>query len=139
MPVSSQTLDDVLDDLLAEQDRLEAILSGLAERAWQSASGAAGWTVTDVVLHLAQTEEAVVATSSGADRSADRSAGWGVEAGAVEEVMDRMVAAERAAPVTVFQRWRTARHAAITALRRADPQQPIPWVLAPAALRNYAT
>jgi uncharacterized protein (TIGR03084 family) len=136
MPVSSQIFDDVLDDLLAEQDRLEAILSGLAEEAWQSASGAAGWTVTDVVLHLAQTEEAVVAgTSSGADRGA----GWRVEAGTVEEVMDQMVAAERAAPAAVFQRWRTARHAVIAALRRADPQQPIPWVLAPLKSATLAT
>src|SRR5580704_16522744 len=50
----------VFDDLAAEQERLEGILGGLDEAQWVSASGAAGWTVADVVLHLAQSEESVV-------------------------------------------------------------------------------
>jgi len=52
----------IFGDLAAEQDRLENILAGLDETRWMSASGAAGWTVADVVLHLAQSEEAVSAT-----------------------------------------------------------------------------
>jgi hypothetical protein len=40
----------VFDDLGAEQERLEGILDGLAEAQWRSPSGAAGWTVADVVL-----------------------------------------------------------------------------------------
>jgi len=94
----------VFDDLVAEQDRLDAILSGLAGADWAAPSAATGWTVTDVVLHLAQTEEAVTASAAGADltaRSAD-----GVT---LDEVMDRLVQAERAAPVAVLQRWRAAR------------------------------
>src|ERR1019366_1147620 len=40
----------IFDDLEAEQDRLENILDGLDEAQWAFASGAAGWTVADVVL-----------------------------------------------------------------------------------------
>ena len=46
----------IFEDLVAEQDRLENILAGLDETRWTAASGAAGWTVADVVLHLAQSE-----------------------------------------------------------------------------------
>jgi len=51
----------VFDDLAAEQDRLEGILGGLGEAQWLSPSDADGWTVADVVLHLAQSEESVLA------------------------------------------------------------------------------
>ena len=55
----------VIDDLEAEQDRLEAILDGLDDAQMLAASAAPGWTVADVVLHLAQSEEAVVASAAG--------------------------------------------------------------------------
>ena len=57
----------VFDDLVAEQDRLDAILGGLDGADWAAPSAAAGWTVADVVLHLAQSEEAVTASTTGAD------------------------------------------------------------------------
>jgi hypothetical protein len=56
---------DVFDDLAAEQDAVEAVLAGLDQDAWCHASGAAGWTVADVVLHLAQAEEYVIASVRG--------------------------------------------------------------------------
>src|SRR5208282_152363 len=52
----------IFDDLAAEQERLEGILSGLDLAQWASPSGASGWTIADVVLHLAQSEEGVHAT-----------------------------------------------------------------------------
>jgi len=82
----------VFDDLAAEQERLEAILGGLDEGQWMSASGAAGWTVADVVLHLAQSEEAVVATVSGADLRAGQRDRAG---GTVDELMAELVQAQR--------------------------------------------
>lgn len=122
----------IFDDLQAEQDRLEGILAGLDEAQWTSPSAAAGWTVTDVVLHLAQSEEAVVASATGADFSVRPGNG-----ATLDEVMDQLVQAERAAPAEVFARWREARLAAVAALRAADPQRPLSWVqtaLKPATL-----
>lgn len=126
---------DILDDLVAEQDRLEAILSALPDEAWQTASGAPGWTITDVVLHLAQTEEAVVSTTAG------RGVGFEVrtETETLDDSMDRLVHAQRAAPAAVFTRWRAARRASVTALREADPQRPLPWAAAPLKPRTLAT
>jgi uncharacterized protein (TIGR03084 family) len=125
----------IFDDLEAEQDRLEEILSGLPERAWSAASGAAGWTVADVVLHLAQTEEAVVATTSG---RLDEGA-WRRYGDRVDEAMAAMVRAERGAPRQVFDRWRAARRAALAGLRQADGQRPLRWVSAPLKPRTLAT
>jgi uncharacterized protein (TIGR03084 family) len=122
----------IFDDLTAEQDRLEAVLESLTEAQWTSPSAAAGWTVTDTVLHLAQTEEAVLATVAGAGPLPRSGPGP-----AVDDAMERLVQAERAAPQVVFQRWRDARHAAVKALREADPAQHFEWAdwpLRPATL-----
>jgi uncharacterized protein (TIGR03084 family) len=123
----------VLEDLEAEQERLEAILEGLDDAAWRSPSAAEGWSVADVVLHLAQTEEAVVLSAADGD-GFDRL--W-TDATGVDDAAERMVQAERAEPAVVFERWKAGRRAAVATLRRADPQQPIPWVatrLKPATL-----
>lgn len=110
---------DVFDDLVAEQDRLEAILSGLSDDGWASPSGAAGWTVADVVFHLAQTEELVVASISG-----HASVDWHPAGVSLDDAVEQMVRAEQAPPAEIFQRWRSARRAAVSALRQADPQRP---------------
>jgi uncharacterized protein (TIGR03084 family) len=126
----------VFDDLAAEQERLEGILGGLDEAQWTSPSGAAGWTVADVVLHLAQSEESVVATTSGGDLRTGPGAGSGATVG---ERVDSLVRAERAAPDVVFARWQRARRAALDALRAADPDQPLAWVGAPVKPATLAT
>jgi len=114
----------IFDDLEAEQDRLEGILSGLDERQWTAPSSAEGWTVSDVVLHLAQSEEAVVASATGG--SAGR---WPASGAPVDAVADQLVQAERAQPGPIFERWRTARRGAVAALRAADADHPLPWVV----------
>jgi len=125
----------IFDDLEAEQDRLQSILDGLDEVQWASPSAAAGWTIADVVLHLAQTEEAVLASATGVSLGVRPAPGANLD-----EVMDQLVQAERAAaPARVFQRWRTARLAALAALRAADSQQPLQWVEAPLKPATLAT
>ncbi|MBO3737310.1 maleylpyruvate isomerase N-terminal domain-containing protein [Actinoplanes flavus] len=114
----------VIDDLAAEQDRLESVLARLTATEWLSPSAAAGWTVADVVLHLAQTEEAVPVALSGAPDAI----GWRDLGDNVDDAMDALVRAEPAAPAEVFARWRAARRASVAALRTADPTQPVQWV-----------
>jgi len=124
----------VFDDLTAEQDRLNDILAGLDEAQWMSPSGAPGWTVADVVLHLAQTEEAVLSSVSGTSPGTRQEPGL-----TLDQVMDQRVRAERAGPATAFPRWREAGLAAVAALRAADPQCPLPWVDAPLKPATLAT
>jgi len=120
----------IFDDLGAEQERLEKILSGLDEAQWRSASAAEGWTIADVVLHLAQSEEAAAATvTHGTLR-----AGLGAVAGdTMDARANAAVRMERpvlpSGPAEVFARWQRARQAALAAMRAADPDQPVPWMV----------
>ena len=116
----------IFDDLGAEEERLEKILSGLGEAQWASASAADGWTIADVVLHLAQSEEAAAATAThGTLRG-----GLGVVAGETMDARaDAAVRAERAAPAEVFARWQRARQAALAAMRDADPDLAVQWMV----------
>jgi uncharacterized protein (TIGR03084 family) len=129
----------VFDDLEAEQDRLERILADLDLGQWTSPSGAAGWTVADVVLHLAQSEEAVTACVEHPDLGV---AGGGRPGSTVEEHAAEVVRAERPEVFShsaVFGRWQQGRMAAMTALRGADPQRSIEWVAGPVKPATLAT
>jgi uncharacterized protein (TIGR03084 family) len=134
---------EIFDDLEAEFDRIETILERLDADAWRSPSAAEGWTVTDVVLHLAQSEEAVIATTgaplaSAVDRTALR-ARWGSATETLDDAMDALVAAERDEPRKVFDRWRAARRASLAALRVADPDHKFDWAAAPLKPATLAT
>ena len=117
----------IVDDLEAEQERLESLLRGLTEEQWASPSAAAGWSVADTVLHLAQTEEGVVYTLSdeGRPEAFDRG-----EA-ALDAAVDEAVRSQRASAAEIFERWRIARRAALDALRAADPDRRVPWAATP--------
>jgi uncharacterized protein (TIGR03084 family) len=125
---------DIFADLAAEQDRIEELLAGLSDRDWATPSAAAGWTVADVVLHLAQSEEAVVASASGVDLHGNSG---GTES--LDVRMDRLVREQRTDGASTFERWRRARRTALAVLRDADPQQPMPWATSPIKPRTLAT
>jgi len=118
---------DVVADLAAEQERIESLLDGLTDDEWASPSGAPGWSITDVVIHLAQTEELVSASIAGAGRAEV----WERGDGALDDAVAAAVSADRAPAAEVFDRWRRARRAALEALRNADPQQRVPWAATP--------
>ena len=118
---------DSIEDLAAEQQRLESILDQLTAEQWASPSAAPGWSIADVVLHLAQTEEAVALSVANATRP-DL---WQRGDGALDDAVADAVRAERASGEAVFQRWKTARRESLAALRAADPSQRVPWAAAP--------
>jgi uncharacterized protein (TIGR03084 family) len=118
---------EVIADLAAEQERLERLLAGLTDEQWASPSAAPGWAITDVVIHLAQTEELVSASIAGGGRGEV----WERGDRTLDQAVAAVVAAEQAAPAEVFERWKRARHAALDALRGADPQQRVPWAATP--------
>ncbi|MCW2893081.1 MAG: hypothetical protein QOH87_3728 [Trebonia sp.] len=127
----------VFDDLEAEQDRLDEVLAALGPDEWGRPSAAAGWSVSDVVLHLAQTEELVVASAKGDPAPFARDPG---RDGSVDEFAARRVEDERSASLDAgYQRWRTARHAALDALRGCPPGTRLPWATSPLSPATLAT
>lgn len=127
---------DLLAALAAEEKQIEALLVDLSETDWGHRSGCEGWTISDVVLHLAQTEEAVVASVTGGTFEAPRS----VTGGNVDEIMAAWVATQRGiGHQDIFARWKRARRAALSALADADPDRPVPWAATPLKPRTLAT
>jgi uncharacterized protein (TIGR03084 family) len=127
--------DDVFSSLKAQTDRLDAILDGLDDDQWSAPSLCPGWSVCDVVLHLAQTEEGVAATIEGSDMVIPSEG-----ASNIDEAMEHWVRAERgASPEDVHARWNEARTKALEALRVADPGTPLTWAAAPLRPKTLAT
>ncbi|WP_188189876.1 maleylpyruvate isomerase family mycothiol-dependent enzyme [Nonomuraea sp. SYSU D8015] len=126
---------DIFDDLAAEYRQLDAVLESLTPEQWSQASAAEGWTVADVVLHLAQTEEAVTAPAITEAKAFLPSA----EA-TVDGMADEMVAAERGMPpADLLARWRKAAFATPGALRAHPPGTRLSWVRTPLSPRTLAT
>jgi uncharacterized protein (TIGR03084 family) len=124
---------DIFDDLKAEYEQLDDVLAGLTAAQWAHPSAAPGWTVSDVMLHLAQSEELAVVSISGGDEA------LAVErAGEVDAVADDLVAAQRdIAPVDLLARWRGPAFAVPDALRAQPRGTRLQWItnrISPAAL-----
>ncbi|GAA3820185.1 TIGR03084 family metal-binding protein [Sphaerisporangium flaviroseum] len=125
----------VFDDLAAEYEQLDAVLAGLEPDMWARPSAADGWTIADVVLHLAQTEEAVIASVAG-----DLPGRAARAAVPVDELVEGLVAGERGAPgAEVFERWRSAGRSALEALRACSPGDRLQWVVTAFSPRTLAT
>ena len=125
--MSGPPLLEVVADLEAEEDCLDAFLSAITAEQWSLPSAAPGWTVRDVVVHLAQTEEAVTMSLEYGDRFGV----WDRGERPLDDAVDEAVRSERAPSTEVFERWRAARRAALDALRTADPDRRVPWAAAP--------
>jgi uncharacterized protein (TIGR03084 family) len=127
---------DVFGDLAAEHEQIDAVLSGLAPGDWERPSAATGWSVADVVLHLAQTEELVVTAAQGQRPSFAPDPGGP----SLDELADQAVAGERGAPGgEVLRRWRAARTAALATLRACPPGARLPWATSPLSPTTLAT
>jgi uncharacterized protein (TIGR03084 family) len=112
---------DIFADLEAEQEQLEVMLEALSAAQWLSPSDAPGWSVADVMLHLAQTEEAIALSAN------------------VAEMVEKWVRGERAEPIVIFERWKTAHRRAVATLRAADPDRKMRWAAAPLKPATLAT
>ena len=80
--------DEILRALSDQFDELTHLVDGLDEVGWSSPSRCEGWTLSDVVLHLAQTNDLAIASAEG--RFAE----------VVQEFADRIVEGLAAAGIT---------------------------------------
>src|SRR2546423_12879835 len=97
----TQPMDDILTALAEQHDELDGLLAGLDEAGWARPSRCPDWTISDVVLHLAQTDEMTVASAE--RRFTDAVAAFGHPAGAatratVDDLAGVAVAAQRGRP-----------------------------------------
>lgn len=126
---------DVFDDLAAEYRQLDAVLGALTPEQWSRPSGAEGWTVSDVVLHLVQTEEVITGLPTGEAEAFPSAA-----EGTVDGMAAEMVAAERGiSPAELLARWRKAAFATPDALRAHPAGTRLSWVRTSLSPRALAT
>ena len=127
--------------LAEQQAELSAILSELDEPAWQRPSRCEGWTVADVVLHLAQTNELAAASAGAryAEALSELAGGLG-PAGSVDDGAALMVARERGQPPpAVLGRWRDGADTLVRLLGACDPHRRLRWVAGELSARTLAT
>ena len=131
---------DVVDALAAQQAELAELVADRTEDELRRPTRCEGWSAADVLLHLAQTNEAAVASVEG--RLGEFSLGGvdGVEATDVDELADLAVRAESAvAPAEVRARWQASAAAQEAAFRTADPHARVLWVEGELAARSLAS
>src|SRR5437867_4631216 len=139
----TQVFDDILTALAEQDDELDGLVAGLDEEGWALPSRCPGWTIADVVLHVAQTDEAAVASAEG--RLGDAAAVFGsptnAPAGAtVDDLADLAVRAQRGRPGReVHERWRAASTAQLKAFRACEAGDRLRWAVGEMAAVTLAT
>jgi uncharacterized protein (TIGR03084 family) len=130
-------------------ERVETIVAALAaqyaeltslldDEAWSRPSRCAGWSVADVVLHLAQTNE--MAQSSLDGTFGEWTKGFPTDARDVDDGADRLVARERGASIDELRRrWLDGAARLCASFRCVDPSARVPWVAGTMAARTLAT
>ena len=128
-------LTQVLADLTAEGDRLEALVRDLDAAGWQTPTPAPGWDVAAQVAHLAWTDE--VALKAATDKQA-----WdAVVLGAIndpEGFVDQQ-AHEVSRDPDLLTRWRDTRAALREALTAYPHGEKMPWFGPPMSATSMAT
>src|SRR2546423_6119716 len=127
--------------LADKQRKLSGLLEPLDERDWQRPSRCDGWTVADVVLHLAQTNEMAIGSVQGrlAEVLADLTGGIG-PASSVDDGAALMVARERGGSAADLRdRWQRSADTLRRALLESDPHQRVEWVAGQLSARTLAT
>ncbi|MEV4483224.1 TIGR03084 family metal-binding protein [Micromonospora coxensis] len=120
---------DVIADLTAESEALDALVAKLDADQWDTATPAPGWTIRHQIAHLA-------ATFRLAGLAAAQPATFQEVASRLSDDFDANVAAAMAdfvvePPPVLLSRWRAERATAEKALAAVPPGQPVPWLVRP--------
>ena len=134
-------MDEVLEALRAQRDELDGILARLDDDAWATPTPRCpGWTVADVVLHLAQTDEAAIDSAEGRLTALADFTGAGETLRDVDDLAALAVANERGASgAELYARWRSAAERQWASLAACEPSRRVRWVAGEMAARTLAT
>ena len=137
-------MDDILNALAAQNREIDDMLSRLDEAGWGRPSRCTEWSIADVVLHLAQTNEMAVASAE--QRFSEVNAAFGNAAGAappgatVDDLAGLAVAAEQSHPVEkIYERWRSSVTAQAEALGACTASTRLRWVAGDMTAISLAT
>jgi uncharacterized protein (TIGR03084 family) len=134
-------VDKVVAALAAQQDDLDAMVAALDDAGWATPSRCEGWTVSDVVLHLAQTNEMAIGSVEGRFEEVAGGMSEGLPpTSSVDESAGLLVAWERGASgPEVLARWRSSAAALRAGFEALDPSARVTWVAGELSAQTLAT
>jgi uncharacterized protein (TIGR03084 family) len=139
--VANTDIDEIVAAVAEQHDELAGVLAGLSDGDWERPTRCEGWTVADVVLHLAQTDELAIASLQGRFRDAvDELTAAATGLTTVDDGAAAMVAAQRDLPPPVIRnRWLEGSALLRSLLGAADGHQRVMWVAGELSARTLAT
>lgn len=135
-------MDEIVVALAEQQAELAELLAELDDDGWARPSACEGWSVGDVVLHLAQTNEMAIGSARGdlAAAMARLTEGVPPTAGDIDDGAALMVAHQRGGPaIEVHERWARSCAELRAALLERSPGDRLVWVAGELAARTLAT
>ena len=134
-------MQEIVGSLAEQQDELAALLADLDADGWAKPSACEGWSVADVVLHLAQTNEMAAGSARGdlAAVASQLTDGLPPVAG-IDEGADQMVVKERhTGAAAIHARWKQSCADLRAALLDRQPGDRVTWVVGDMAARTLGT
>lgn len=128
--------------LHAQLDELDGLVRDLDDAGWAAPSACPGWSVRDVLLHLAQTNDVAIASAEG--RWAGVARMWGdPDARLAGRTVDDLAgAAVEGSPLSgqrVYEWWRRTADKMVSAFAACDPAERVQWVVGDMAARTLCT
>lgn len=120
---------DIVADLKAAGDEVDAMLAGLNEQQWQTPTPAPGWTIADQVAHLAATFQ--LAGLAAADPEAFQALAGRLSPDFDANVKMAMSRYLGDPPVELMRRWQHERTFAEEALAAVPGDRIVPWLVRP--------
>ena len=129
--------DEILADMEAEGDDLDALVSGISADQWRLPTPSPGWTIAHQISHLTSSAALATLAATDAEAFAARRAELGRD---FNETTDAG-AAEFAdlPPEQLLAHWRAARRGLQDALAAVPAGQRVPWIVTPVSPATMAS
>ena len=123
-------MDDLLADLHAEHDALDAVLAHVTD--WEQDTPADGWTIADCVAHLWHFDWRATVAATEPDR-------FVAEVATETELVPESHRQAHALGAGLRDAWRTRANDMIAALGAADQTARVPWYGPPMSMKSFIT
>ncbi len=132
-------LDDLLTDLAAEGDRIDALVAPLDEEGWRRSVPAEGWDIATTIAHLLWTDEVAVLSATGDKERWDAVVleAIGDPTGFVDTAA--LAIAGELSGAELLERWRASRRDLSAALREVPEGTKLWWFGPPMSASSMAT
>ncbi|MFZ1489238.1 MAG: TIGR03084 family metal-binding protein [Ilumatobacteraceae bacterium] len=134
-------LNEVLDDLAAEQESLDSVVAKLAEDEWARPTPSPRWTVADQIAHLAYFDGSAALAITDPDAFAASVAELIGSLSGGEEAVDEATLgpSRKMSPDELLAHWRANRRRLYEAAQGLDENQRVPWYGPSMSAKSFLT